>query len=100
MDGKKGKDTNKVTLLKIYKATLVNNRWTNVTDLPFNSDNFSSAHPALSPDEQTLYFASDRPGITGESDLYKVAINRNGTYGKPVNLGTDINTEGRGLFPF
>ena len=31
LDGKKGKDANKVTLLKIYKATLVNNRWTNVT---------------------------------------------------------------------
>jgi phage repressor protein C with HTH and peptisase S24 domain len=54
LNGKKGKDANKVTLLKIYKATLVNNRWTNVTELPFNSDTFSSAHPALSPDEQTL----------------------------------------------
>jgi outer membrane protein OmpA-like peptidoglycan-associated protein/tetratricopeptide (TPR) repeat protein len=100
LDGKKGKDTNKVTLLKIYKATLVNNRWTNVIDLPFNSDNFSSAHPALSPDEQTLYFASDRPGTIGQSDLYKVAINSNGTYGKPVNLGADINTEARETFPF
>ena len=100
LDGKKGKDVNKVTLLKIYKATLVNKRWTNVTELPFNSDNFSSAHPALSPDEQTLYFASDRPGTIGQSDLYKVAINSNGTYGKPVNLGSEINTEGRETFPF
>ena len=47
LDGKKGKDANKVTLLKIYKATLVNQRWTNVTELPFNSDQFSTAHPAL-----------------------------------------------------
>ena len=100
LDGKKGKDENKITLLKIYKATLVNNRWANVTELPFNNDNFSSAHPALSPDEQTLYFASDRPGTFGQSDLYKVAINSNGTYGAPVNLGADINTEGRETFPF
>ncbi|MGL3001528.1 OmpA family protein [Flavobacterium sp. RSSB_23] len=100
LDGKKGKDANKVTLLKIYKATLVNNRWTNVTELPFNSNNFSTAHPALSPDEQTLYFASDRPGTIGQSDLYKVAINSNGTFGEPVNLGTEINTEGRETFPF
>ena len=100
LDGKKGKDANKVTLLKIYKATLVNNRWTNVTELPFNSNNFSTAHPALSPDEQTLYFASDRPGTIGQSDLYKVAINSNGTFGEPVNLGAEINTEGRETFPF
>lgn len=100
LDGKKGKDANKVTLLKIYKATLVNNRWTNVTELPFNSNNFSTAHPALSPDEQTLYFASDRPGTIGQSDLYKVAINSNGTFGEPINLGVEINTEGRETFPF
>lgn len=100
LDGKKGKDANKVTLLKIYKATLVNNRWTNVTELPFNSNNFSTAHPALSPDEQTLYFASDRLGTIGQSDLYKVAINSNGTYGEPINLGVEINTEGRETFPF
>ena len=100
LDGKKGKDANKVMLLKIYKATLVNNRWTNVTELPFNSNNFSTAHPALSPDEQTLYFASDRPGTIRQSDLYKVAINSNGTYGEPINLGVEINTEGRETFPF
>ena len=100
LDGKRGKDVNKFTLLKIYKATLVNKRWTNVTELPFNSNNFSSAHPALSPDEQTLYFASDRPGTIGQSDLYKVSINSDGTYGEPINLGTAINTEARETFPF
>nr|WP_315174068.1 OmpA family protein [uncultured Flavobacterium sp.] len=100
LDGKRGKDVNKFTLLKIYKATLVNKRWTNVTELPFNSNNFSSAHPALSPDEQTLYFASDRPGTIGQSDLYKVSINSNGTYGDPINLGVAINTEARETFPF
>lgn len=100
LDGKRGKDVNKFTLLKIYKATLVNKRWTNITELPFNSNNFSSAHPALSPDEQTLYFASDRPGTIGQSDLYKVSINSDGTYGDPINLGTAINTEARETFPF
>lgn len=100
LDGKKGKDSNKTTLLKIYKASLVNNKWTNVKELPFNSNDFSTAHPALSPDEQTLYFASDRPGTFGQSDLYKVTINSDGSYGTPVNLGKGINTEGRETFPF
>ncbi|TDE47902.1 OmpA family protein, partial [Flavobacterium sp. GT3P67] len=100
LDGKKGKDGNKITLIKIYKATLENDKWTNVTELPFDSDNYSTAHPALSPDGKTLYFASDMPGTLGQSDLFKVKINEDGTFGIPENLGNTINTEGRETFPF
>jgi outer membrane protein OmpA-like peptidoglycan-associated protein/tetratricopeptide (TPR) repeat protein len=100
LDGKKGKDGNEVTLVKIYKATLENESWTKLTELPFNSDNYSAAHPALSPDEKTLYFASDMPGTIGRSDLFKVQINEDGTFGIPENLGRTINTEGRESFPF
>lgn len=100
LDGKKGKDGNDITLIKIYKATLENDSWTNVTELPFDSNNYSTAHPALSPDEKTLYFASDMPGTIGRSDLFKVQINDDGTFGTPENLGRPINTEGRETFPF
>jgi outer membrane protein OmpA-like peptidoglycan-associated protein len=100
LDGKKGKDGNDITLVKIYKATLENDSWTNVTELPFDSDNYSTAHPALSADEKTLYFASDMPGTLGRSDLFKVQINDDGTFGNPENLGRPINTEGRESFPF
>lgn len=98
-NGKKGKNNNQVTLLKIYKATFENGEWGNITELPFNSDNYSTAHPALSPDEKTLYFASDMPGTYGQSDLYKVSIN-NGRFGTPENLGPTINTEGKETFPY
>ncbi len=99
-NGKKGKDDNKITLIKIYKATLDNNgKWGNITELPFNSDNYSVGHPALSPDEKTLYFASDMPGTIGQSDIYKVSINGE-SYGPPQNLGNTINTEGKETFPF
>lgn len=101
IDGKKGKDENKVTLIKLYKAELgKDNKWTNITELPFNSNNYSTAHPALSPDEKTLYFASDMPGSIGESDIYKVSINPNGGYGPPENLGNSINTEGKETYPY
>lgn len=100
LNGKKGKDADKITRLKLYKATLENNAWGNVTELPFNSNNYSVAHPALSPDNKTLYFASDMPGTAGQSDLYKVKIEPNGSLGTPVNLGSAINTEGRESFPF
>lgn len=98
--GKKGKNSKRITLLKIYKAEFVNEKWTNIVALPFTSDNFSTAHPALSFDEKTLYFASDMPGTLGQSDLFKVQIHKDGTFGKPENLGNKINTEGRETFPF
>ncbi|WP_010522168.1 OmpA family protein [Aquimarina agarivorans] len=87
-------------MLKLYQAELVNKRWTNIKELPFNSDDYSTAHPALSPDENKLYFASDMPGSFGNSDLYVVDINPDKTFSKPKNLGYNINTEGRETFPF
>jgi len=54
----------------------------------------------LSPDDRTLYFASDMPGSVGQSDLFKVKIYTDGTFSKPENLGTTINTEGKETFPF
>lgn len=100
LEGKKGMNENRVTLIKIYKATLENEKWDKITELPFNSDNYSTAHPILSPDDKTLYFASDMPGTLGQSDLFKVQINEDGSFGTPVNLGKTINTEGRETFPF
>ena len=100
LNGKKGKDADRVTLLKIYKATLDGDQWTEITELPFNSDQYNVAHPALSSDEKTLYFASNMPGTIGQSDIFKVTINNDGTFGTPVNLGKTINTEGRETFPF
>jgi len=86
-------------LLKIYKATYNGKRWVDIEELPFNSNQYNCAHPALSPDEDYLYFSSDMPGTKGESDLYRVAISDN-TYGTPENLGAQINTLGRDTFPF
>jgi len=101
INGKKGKNENRITLIKIYKATLnPDNKWDNIVELPFNSDNYSNGHPALSPDEKTLYFSSDMPGSFGQSDLYKVSINANGGFGTPENLGKEINTEGKETYPF
>lgn len=89
------------SLLKIYKAT-INDKgvWGNVVELPFNGDNFSTAHPALTPDDKWLYFVSDREGTYGSSDLFRVEILENDTYGVVENLGPRINTEGKETFPF
>lgn len=100
LNGKKGRDSEKGILLKLYKATKNGENWGNVTELPFNSNEYSCAHPALSPDEKTLYFSSNMPGTKGMSDIYKVDIFSDGNFGKPVNLGDKINTEARETFPF
>lgn len=98
-DNKYKEDANGTNKLKLYKATNVDGDW-EVMELPFNSDEYSVAHPALSPDEKILYFASDMPGTRGMSDLYKVSILDGEGYGEPVSLGNKINTEGRETFPF
>jgi outer membrane protein OmpA-like peptidoglycan-associated protein/tetratricopeptide (TPR) repeat protein len=100
LNGKKGRDSNKTILLKLYKATKIGDSWENIVELPFNSNEYNCAHPALSPDEKTLYFSSNMPGTKGQSDIYKVAILSDGTFGPPVNLGGSINTEARETFPF
>ncbi|KJJ37263.1 OmpA family protein [Aequorivita vladivostokensis] len=104
IDGKKGLDKSKkfkTLRLSLYKATKTGeNTWTNIVELPFNSKEYSVAHPALSPDEKRLYFSSDMPGTLGMSDLWYVDILGNDKYGTPVNLGPSINTEARESFPF
>jgi len=97
---KRGFDNERITLLKVYRATLKDGKWTDVSELPFNSNDYNVAHPALSPDDKTLYFASNMPGTLGDADIWKVAINADGTFGTPTNLGSTVNTEGRESFPF
>ena len=99
-EGKYVKDETGVIRLKIFKAKMVEGVWSEIEELPFNSNDYSVAHPTLSSDEKALYFASDMPGTLGESDIFKVAINEDGTYGTPENLGPVINTEARETFPF
>ncbi|MDO6492213.1 MULTISPECIES: OmpA family protein [unclassified Cellulophaga] len=99
-NGKFSPDKNGLSRLKIYKATLENGKWTNVTELPFNNDEYSVANPTLNYTEDKLYFASDMPGTLGASDIFVVAINSDGSFGEPQNLGATINTEGRETFPF
>jgi outer membrane protein OmpA-like peptidoglycan-associated protein len=86
--------------LKIYRAILRDSVWSDIEELPFNSETYSVAHPALSPDNKTLYFASDMPGSYGFSDIFRVRINADGSFGRPENLGPEINTAARETFPF
>ncbi len=99
--GKKLKrDKNGVNNLKIYRSRKVDGAWTEATELPFNSDEYSTGHPALSPDGKQLYFVSDMPGSLGETDIFVVDVLEDGGYSEPRNLGPEINTERKEMFPF
>ena len=99
-NGKFARDSEGVSRLKIYKASLQNGEWTNISELPFNGDSHSTAHPTLNADESKLYFASDMEGSLGQSDIFVVDINADGSFGAPENLGDGVNTESRETFPF
>ncbi|MCB0446750.1 MAG: OmpA family protein, partial [Gelidibacter sp.] len=100
-EGKYKKGDDGTNRLKIYRVTKSDyDKWENIESIPFNSDNYSVAHPSVNIKGTKLYFASDMPGTLGSSDIFVVDINADGTLGEPVNLGTSVNTEGHETFPF
>ncbi|WP_339842218.1 OmpA family protein [uncultured Maribacter sp.] len=99
-NGKRKTDDKKISNLKIYSANLVDGDWKNITELPFNSDDFSNEHPTLNADGTKLYFASDRPGGFGSFDIYVVSLQSDNIFSAPVNLGSVINTDKKEQFPF
>ena len=100
-EGRYGKDSLGVNRLKMFKATQdAAGNWSEIYNMPFNNDNYSVGHPTLSEDQKTLYFISDMPGTLGKTDIFKVAVNDDGSYGTPINLGKEINTPEKEMFPF
>lgn len=95
---KRGKEG--VNHLKIYRSKWVDGEWTEAEELPLNSENYSTGHPAISPDGKKMYFVSDRPGGFGETDIYVVDIHENGGFSEPKNLGRTVNTDAKEMFPY
>ena len=87
--------------LQLFKANVTENgKWVNLEMLPFNGKNHSTGHPALNGDDTKLYFVSDGPESTGKTDIFVVDLLKDGTYSKPENLGSKINSAEREVFPF
>ncbi|MBU3680968.1 MAG: cell envelope biogenesis protein OmpA [Flavobacterium sp.] len=84
----------------IFKSVKEGDKWGKVISLPFNSTEYSTSNPSLSRDGKTLYFSSDMPGGLGGVDIWKAAINEDGSFGAPENLGSKVNTAGYESFPF
>ena len=99
-EGDLDKSSEGVNQINMYTAEKVSGNWENIESVPFNDDNYSTGHPALSPDGKTLYFSSDKPGGKGGSDIYRVSVNTDGSFGEPQLVSGNINTSGTEAFPF
>lgn len=83
---------------EIYVSTQSRGEWSDPVKLNLAGDSLIVAHSSLSADGKTLYFVSDRPGGFGGKDIWKVEKTGN-DFGKPENLGPEINTPGNEVFP-
>jgi peptidoglycan-associated lipoprotein len=98
---------NKTLGCAIYEAVKRNDEWSKVKSLDIADDSVLIAHPAISPDELTLYFVSDMNGSMIGADgkpstdiWYITRTSATGDWGKPENMGEPINTSGNEAFPY
>jgi len=99
--GKNRRDQKGIQNLKLYTARVdEKGKWVNELETTLNSKDYSIGHPAISNDGKSIYFASDMPGGFGGADLYMASLNADGSIGKPINLGKEVNTEGQEMFPW
>ncbi|MCX8479629.1 MAG: OmpA family protein [Chitinophagales bacterium] len=93
-------DEDKIVRLQIMsRKKLPSGEWSKPIPFAFNNEEYSYGHPALTPDASALYFVSDCPGGYGGVDIY-VCYWENDHWGKPINLGPEVNSEGDEMFPF
>lgn len=84
---------------KIYTSRKSGANWSAPLPISLNNESFSIQHPALSPNGAILYFASDMPGGRGGMDIYAAQRQADGSWGSPVNCGSNINSSEDDVFP-
>jgi outer membrane protein OmpA-like peptidoglycan-associated protein len=85
----------------LYIAYKTKNGWSEPENLgPNVNTGYWETAPSLSPDNRTLYFTSDRQGGFGGRDLYYCTKQPNGKFGKAINMGAVVNSNGDDLYPF
>jgi hypothetical protein len=95
----RSKKTNGVHLLEICKIEKTLNGWGKAIVLSSNVTTASSFHPFINASGTRLYFASDREGGFGGTDIYKIEKLNEKTWSEPENMGPCVNTQGDEVFP-
>lgn len=86
--------------MSLYSAKIKDNTWKSIKKLPFVNSKYTFSDPVLSSDEKKLFFTSNMNGSKGKLDLFAVEIKEDGSFGKPYNLGSTVNTLGNEIAPF
>ncbi|MDQ3046080.1 MAG: hypothetical protein M3R27_00930 [Bacteroidota bacterium] len=88
----------------IYSSEFKEGSWTALKELPqeINQKGATNTQPAVGilNNEEVLFFASDRSGGVGKMDIWYSSINKDGSYGKPVNAGKKVNSIDDEITPF
>lgn len=77
---------------ELWQARLIENRWQDAVSLSLNGTG-NDFDPAFSGDGRWLYFASNREGGAGGTDLYRAPVLADGRFGEPQSLGADVNSD-------
>lgn len=84
----------------LYITTKKDNHWIKPVNMgPVVNSKKWDSQPSLSPDGKRLYFASDRKGGKGKSDIWYVDF-KDGKWSEAINAGDVINTKGNEASPF
>lgn len=84
----------------IYSAKKQGNKYALPEKIKIASDSAVIGHPAMTPNDEVIIFASDLPGGQGGKDLWYIKEEKRGEWSKPINLGPTINTPGNEMFPY
>jgi len=86
--------------VNLYTTSNRKGQWSQPRMLRINDPDSWDSTPALSADGRTMYFASNREGGFGGTDLYSATRDGRGRWGNVRNMGPDINTHGNEMFPY
>lgn len=93
-------DKRKVRGCYVYKTMKKGKSWSEPELVVLGPDSFSYVHPYISPNELTIYFASNMPGGYGGYDIYKATRSKKSEkFTNITNLGENVNTAGQEVFP-
>lgn len=84
----------------LFISTKRNGKWSTPVSMSINSPEYWDTSPSFNQAGTTIYFASDRPGGYGGSDIYRATLNQRGRWANVTNMGPAINTAGDEVFPY
>jgi outer membrane protein OmpA-like peptidoglycan-associated protein len=89
------------TVSSIYFSARQGSGWSDpVLVAAVNIEGYNSKQPYCSADGKYIFFSSDRPGGSGQFDIWYAELKNDGTTGEPVNAGPSVNTHLNEQAPF